>query len=94
MLGILDAGDVSVIVGSVSLMPRTNPKRRSRLMLEHLEVTWRSRSRREHTRAGHDRIPPAGSRLCLALASGPIRVREIRSSMPDAGKILLSNVYG
>ncbi|APG95425.1 hypothetical protein SAMCFNEI73_pC1721 (plasmid) [Sinorhizobium americanum] len=33
MLGILDAGDVSVIVGSVSLMPRTNPKRRSKLML-------------------------------------------------------------
>ena len=30
----------------------------------------------------------------LALASGPMRVREVRSSVPDAGKILLSNVYG
>lgn len=29
-----------------------------------------------------------------ALASGPLRVREIRSRIPDAGKILLSNVYG
>ncbi len=35
MLGISDAGDVSVIVGSVSPMPRTNPKRRSKLMREH-----------------------------------------------------------
>ena len=29
-----------------------------------------------------------------ALASGPLRVRDIRSHAPDAGKILLSNVYG
>ena len=35
MLGISDAGEVSVIVGSVSPMPRTDPKRRSRLMREH-----------------------------------------------------------
>ena len=38
MLGISDGGDVSVIVGSVSPMPRTNPKRRSRLMREHRGV--------------------------------------------------------
>jgi len=31
MLGISDAGEISVIVGSVSPMPRTDPKRRSRL---------------------------------------------------------------
>ncbi len=30
----------------------------------------------------------------VALASGPMRVREVRSNIPDAGKILLSNVYG
>jgi len=29
-----------------------------------------------------------------ALASGPLRVRDIRSGVPEAGKILLSNVYG
>ncbi|AWI60990.1 hypothetical protein ABIA22_006285 [Sinorhizobium fredii] len=29
-----------------------------------------------------------------ALVSRPRRVREIKSSIPDAGKILLSNVYG
>jgi hypothetical protein len=30
----------------------------------------------------------------LALTSGPLRVRQVRSSIPDAGKILLANVYG
>jgi hypothetical protein len=29
-----------------------------------------------------------------ALASGPARVRELRAAAPDAGKILLRNVYG
>ena len=29
-----------------------------------------------------------------ALASGPLRVREVRAGVPEAGKILLSNVYG
>jgi hypothetical protein len=38
MLGISDGGDVSVIVGFVSPMARTNPKRRSRLMREHRGV--------------------------------------------------------
>jgi len=29
-----------------------------------------------------------------ALEAGPLHVREIRSGVPDAGKILISNVYG
>ncbi len=32
MLGVSDAGTVDIIVSAVSPMPRTNPKRRSRLM--------------------------------------------------------------
>ncbi len=35
MLGVSDTGEVIVIVSSVSPMPRTNPKRRSRLVREH-----------------------------------------------------------
>lgn len=35
MLGVSDAGEVSIIVSSVSPMPRTNPKRRTRLVKEH-----------------------------------------------------------
>jgi hypothetical protein len=29
-----------------------------------------------------------------ALSSGPRQVRELRKTIPDAGKILLHNVYG
>ncbi|UWU19061.1 DUF2161 domain-containing phosphodiesterase (plasmid) [Rhizobium sullae] len=94
MLGISDAGDVGIIVGSVSPMPRSNPKRRSKLMREH------QRRRGDPALGGSTRAPVMTAYrqqalgCAAALASGPLRVREIRSSVPDAGKILLSNVYG
>lgn len=94
MLGISDAGDVSIIVNSVTPMPRTNPKRRSRLMREH------QRRRGDPAVGGSTRAPimtayrQQALGCALALATGPMRVREIRSSVPDAGKILLANVYG
>lgn len=94
MLGISDAGNVSIIVGAVSPMPRTNPKRRSRLMREH------QRRRGDPTAGGSTRTPimtayrQQALGCAVALASGPMRVREVRSNVPDAGKILLSNVYG
>ncbi len=94
MLGISDAGEVSVIVGSVTPMPRTNPKRRSRLMREH--------QRREGDPAvgGSTRTPlmTAYRQQALgcasALAAGPLKVREIRAQVPEAAKILQGNVYG
>lgn len=94
MLGISDTGDVSIIVGSVSPMPRTNPKRRSRLMREH------QRRRGDPAPGGSTRVPVMTAYrqqalgCAAALASGPQRVRDIRTGVPDAGKILLSNVYG
>lgn len=94
MLGISDAGNVSIIVGAVSPMPRTNPKRRSRLMREH------QRRRGDPTAGGSTRTPimtayrQQALGCAVALASGPMRVRQVRSNIPDAGKILLSNVYG
>ncbi|MBB3657190.1 hypothetical protein FHX15_002418 [Rhizobium sp. BK650] len=94
MLGISDAGDVSIIVGSVSPMPRTNPKRRSRLMREH------QKRRGDPALGGSTRTPVMTAYrqqalgCAAALMSGPLRVRDIRSGVPDAGKILLSNVYG
>ncbi|WP_454702205.1 DUF2161 domain-containing phosphodiesterase [Agrobacterium burrii] len=94
MLGISDAGDVSIIVSSISPMPRTNPKRRSRLMREH------QRRRGDPAVGGSMRAPimtayrQQALGCALALASGPMRVRHIKSSVPDAGKILLANVYG
>lgn len=94
MLGISDAGEVSIIVGSVSPMPRTDPKRRSRLMREH------EKRRGDPVLGGSTRTPimTAYRQQALAcaatLTAGPLRVRDIRTNVPDAGKILLSNVYG
>lgn len=94
MLGISDKGDVSVIVGSVTPMPRTNPKRRSRLMREH------QRRKGDPAIGGSTRTPlmtayrQQALGCAVALAAGPLKVREIRAQVPEAGKILQANVYG
>jgi hypothetical protein len=94
MLGISDLGEVSVIVGSVTPMPRTNPKRRSRLMREH------QRRKGDPAVGGSTRTPlmTAYRQQALgcasALAAGPLTVREIRAQVPEAAKILQGNVYG
>jgi hypothetical protein len=94
MLGVSDAGDVSVIVASVSPMPRTNPKRRSRLMREH-------RNRRGDPALGGSTRQPVMTAYrqqalgcAAALAVGPVRIRDVTTAVPDAGKILRSNYYG
>ncbi|MBJ3784606.1 DUF2161 domain-containing phosphodiesterase [Devosia sediminis] len=94
MLGVTDTGVVSVIVSSVSPMPRTNPKRRSRLVREH------QRRQGDPALGGSTRIPimtayRQQALICAqALLDGPLRPRDMRSAAPDAGKILLGNVYG
>ena len=94
MLGVSDTGDVSVIVSSISPMPRTNPKRRSRLVREH------QRRRGDPTSGGSTRMPimtayRQQALICAeALLDGPLRPRDIKPLAPDAGKILLGNVYG
>ena len=94
MLGVSDRGEVSVLVHSVTPMPRTNPKRRSRLVREH------RKRRGDPTLGGSTRQPimtayRQQALLCAeALCAGPLRPRDIRPQAPDAGKILLSNVYG
>jgi hypothetical protein len=94
MLGVTEQGIVSVIVNSVTPMPRTNPKRRSRLVREH------QRRRGDPTLGGSTRKPimtayRQQALICAeALLGGPLRPRDMRPSAPDAGKILLGNVYG
>ncbi|UJW85039.1 DUF2161 domain-containing phosphodiesterase [Devosia sp. SL43] len=94
MLGVSELGDVSVIVSSIAPMPRTNPKRRSRLVREH------QRRRGDPTSGGSTRQPimtayRQQALVCAeALLDGPLRPRDIKPVAPDAGKILLGNVYG
>ena len=96
MLGVTDKGEVSVIVSAVSPMPRTNPKRRTRLVREH------KKRRGDPTLGGSTRTPimtayRQQALLCAgALATGPLRPRDIKAKAgaEDAGKILLNNVYG
>lgn len=94
MLGVSDAGEVSIIVASVSPMPRTNPKRRSRLVREHRRRVG------DPTKGGSTRKPimtayRQQAMICAqALAEGPLRPRDIKAQAPEAGRILLSNVYG
>lgn len=94
MLGVSDRGEVSVIVGSVTPMPRTNPKRRSRLMREH------QKRKGDPAVGGSSRTPlmtayrQQALGCAAALSAGPLKVREIRASVPEAAKILQGNVYG
>lgn len=94
MLGVSDRGEVSILVSAISPMPRTDPRRRSRLVREH------QRRRGDPTLGGSTRTPimtayRQQAMLCAeALCAGPLRPRDIRPQAPDAGKILLSNVYG
>lgn len=94
MLGVSDTGEVSVIVSSISPMPRTNPKRRSRLVREH------QRRRGDPVLGGSTRVPQMTAYrqqalICAAaLQHGLARPRDMKAQAPDAGKILLGNVYG
>lgn len=94
MLGVSDRDEVSIIVSSVSPMPRTNNKRRSRLIAEH-------RKRRGDPMLGGSTKAPVMTAYrqqalacAAALAAGPLRPRDLRPQAPDAAKILLGNVYG
>jgi len=94
MLGITDNGQVEVLVKPPTAAPRREPKTRSRLVAEH------QRRKGDPVLGGSTRAPimTAYRQQALAcaseLAAGPRRVRELRQSCPDAGKILLNNVYG
>lgn len=94
MLGVSDGGEVSIIVSSVSPMPRTNPKRRTRLVKEH------QRRRGDPAVGGSTRAPimtayRQQALICAsALQQGLARPRDMKAMVPNAGKILLGNVYG
>jgi hypothetical protein len=94
MLGVTDRGGVEVLVAPSAVSPRRNPKKRSRLVAEH------QRRKGDPVAGGTTRTPimTAYRQQALscagAMAAGPRRVRDLKPENPDAGKILLHNVYG
>lgn len=94
MLGIADSGHVSVIVSAAAPMPRLNAKRRTRLVREHRRRVG------DPVRGGSTRAPimtayRQRALLCAeGLRRGLSRPRDMKALAPDAGRILLDNVYG
>ncbi|MDB5656215.1 MAG: hypothetical protein JWQ94_3828 [Tardiphaga sp.] len=94
MLGVTDAGNVEVLVAPNAVLPRRNPKKRSRLVVEH------TKRRGDPALGGSTRAPimTAYRQQALACAAmlvlGPRKVRELTPDYPDAQKILHRNVYG
>jgi hypothetical protein len=94
MLGVTNSGGVEVLVKPPTSAPRRDPKKRSKLVAEH------QRRIGDPVLGGGTRSPimtayrQQALACAAALAAGPGRVRDLRASIPDAGKILLNNVYG
>jgi hypothetical protein len=94
MLGVTDRGDVEVLVAPATTSPRRNPKKRSRLIVEH------QRRKGDPVLGGSTRSPimtayrQQALACASALAQAPGRARDLRGTIPDASKILLRNVYG
>ena len=94
MLAVTNSGDVEVLVKPPTTAPRRNPRKRSRMVAEH------QRRKGDPVPGGSTRAPimtayrQQALGCAAALSSGPRRVRELRTEFPDAGKILLHNVYG
>lgn len=94
LLGVGADDQVHCLLSPTALMPRRDPRRRSRLL-------------DEHRRRQGDPVPGGGSRapimtayrqqalVCArALVAGPRRPRDLAASVPKAAAILHRNVYG
>jgi hypothetical protein len=94
MLGVTSRGEVEVLVKPPTAAPRRDAKKRSRLVTEH------QRRIGDPVMGGSTRAPimtayrQQALACAAALSPGPQRVRDLRPAIPDAGKILLHNVYG
>ena len=94
LLSVLASGKVEVLVEPVPWRPRRDARRRSRIVDEH-------RRRRGDPAAGGSTRQPIMTAYrqqalacAAALSKAPGRPRDLKGGMPDAPKILLSNVYG
>lgn len=94
LLGVFADGRVEAIVSPVSPFPRADRKRRSRLYEE-----WRKR-RGDPAAGGSSRTPimtayrQEALACAAALATDPLRPRDLKEQSPRAPGILRNNVYG
>jgi hypothetical protein len=94
LLGVFPRGHVELLVEPRAWRPRRDPRRRSRLVEEH------RRRQGDPAAGGSTRAPimTAYRQRALACAArlraGAGRPRDLRAVAPDAGQILLRNVYG
>ena len=94
LLAVSAAGRVEVLVEPVPWKPRSNAKRRSRIVDEH------RRRRGDPVAGGGTRQPVMTAYRQQALACAhamvatTVRPRDLTPSLPDAYKILHRNVYG
>lgn len=94
LLGVSSAGYVDVLVSPTAPQPRKDPRRRSRLVLEH------KRRQGDPAAGGGSRRPimtayrQRALACAAALAAGPRRPRDLTPFCTDAPAILQRNVYG
>ncbi|WP_428423815.1 DUF2161 domain-containing phosphodiesterase [Pararhizobium sp.] len=94
MLSVADNGTVDVVVSPVALMPRKNPRKRSRLVNEH------KKRKGDPALGGSTRSPimtayrQQALACAAALQAGPLRPRDLKPVTPSAATILRGNVYG
>jgi hypothetical protein len=94
MLSVSDNGTVDVLVSPEALMPRKNPRKRSRLVNEH------KRRKGDPAIGGSTRSPimtayrQQALACAAALQAGPLRPRDLKTITPSAASILRGNVYG
>ena len=90
----LRTGHVEMLAAPAPYRPRVNTRKRRLLLAEFV------RRRGDPMSGGSTRVPVMTAYrqqaldVALALRDGPQRPRDIRPIAPDAGKILLRNVYG
>ena len=94
LVAVSAGGKVEVIVEPEPWRPRRDPKRRSRIVEEH-------RKRRGDPAVGGSTRRPIMTAYrqqaldcARALVAAPGRPRDLKTTMPDAAKILHRNVYG
>jgi len=94
MLSVSDNDTVDVVVSPAALMPRKNPRKRSRLVNEH------KKRKGDPALGGSTRSPimtayrQQALACAAALQDGPLRPKDLKPITPSAASILRGNVYG